>query len=122
MYVDYTASKEGAPIRLMGGGASYGRVEIYHNGKWGTVCDDLWDTNDANVVCRQLGFPGGKQAPHRAKYGEGSGSIWMDDVDCQGGEAILSHCMFPGWFVTIRLVANKKLIRKNQSFRYFVVL
>ena len=97
MYVDYTASKEGAPIRLMGGGASYGRVEIYHNRKWGTVCDDLWDTNDANVVCRQLGFPGGKQAPHRAKYGEGSGSIWMDDVDCQGGEAMLSHCMFPGW-------------------------
>ena len=97
MYVDYTASKEGAPVRLIGGGASYGRVEVYHNGKWGTVCDDLWDTNDANVVCRQLGFPGAKQAPRRAKYGEGSGSIWMDDVDCQGGEAMLSHCMFPGW-------------------------
>ena len=81
----------------MGGGESYGRVEVYHNGKWGTVWDDLWDNNDSNVVCRQLGFLSAKQASCGAKYGEGSGSIWMDDVDCQGGEAMLPHCTFPGW-------------------------
>ena len=50
-------------IRLRGGSGSFeGRVEIYHNGVWGTICDDSWEKADADVVCRMMGFAGAYEA------------------------------------------------------------
>ena len=84
-------------VRLVGGSTEReGRVEIYHNGEWGTVCDDRFTSDDAAVVCRQLGLAGG-QAHTRAHFGAGTGTIWMDDVSCAGGESRLADCPFGGW-------------------------
>ena len=81
-------------VRLVGGSApSEGRVEICMSNSWGTVCDDLWNVNDATVVCRQLGYSiNGAVARTRAFFGQGIGNIFLDDVRCTGTEAGLSDC------------------------------
>ena len=74
-----------------------GRVEVYYNNTWGTVCDDGWSLNDAAVACRELGFPGAISSPCCAAFGQGTGPIWLDHVGCTGSETSLSSCSHPGW-------------------------
>ena len=66
------------------------------NGVWGTVCDDLWDINDASVACRQLGFPSATSARGSAQFGLGSGPIFLDNVRCIGDEDSLLQCSHSG--------------------------
>ena len=72
-------------------------MEVYHNGVWGTVCDDGWDLNDAQVVCSELGYGNATAARHSAFYGQGSGQIWLDDVNCVGTEVTVRNCSHRGW-------------------------
>ena len=81
-----------------GSTSNEGRVEVYFNNEWGTVCDDSWDDNDAEVVCRQLGLPTeSARAYPRAHFGEGTGNILLDDVHCTGAENSLGECEHSGW-------------------------
>nr|XP_019953641.1 PREDICTED: lysyl oxidase homolog 3 isoform X2 [Paralichthys olivaceus] len=74
-----------------------GRVELFYKGEWGTICDDDFSITNANVLCRQLGFVSATGWTHSAKYGKGQGKIWLDNVQCNGGERSIDHCKSRGW-------------------------
>ena len=68
-------------VRLVNGSSEgEGRVEVFHDGVWGTVCDDHWSEIDANVVCRELGFARALSAPHRSTYGHGNGTVRTTNI------------------------------------------
>ena len=70
-----------------------GRVEIFHLGHWGTVCDYHWDLEDATVVCRALGYLRAVGAPRFAAFGAGIGPSWFSYVGCDGDEWDLTECI-----------------------------
>ncbi|XP_049332882.1 scavenger receptor cysteine-rich type 1 protein M130-like isoform X2 [Astyanax mexicanus] len=84
-------------IRLVGSwGDCAGRLEVFHSGSWGTVSDELWDIEDAQVVCRQLqcGVALSAPVPVPARFGSGTGPIWLNEVECEGNEASLWNCRY----------------------------
>ena len=89
---------ETAAVRLNGSKLSHmGRVEIKQHGFWHIVCSIGWDKHDADVVCRQLGFPEAVVEVGHGQFGSGSGPMWLTSVGCQGNETSLDKCVSAGW-------------------------
>ncbi|XP_026010271.1 scavenger receptor cysteine-rich type 1 protein M130-like [Astatotilapia calliptera] len=96
--VDNSTAVEGE-VRLVNAGndSCSGRVEIFHGGQWGAVCDDAWSLGEAQVVCRQLGCGRLLSIPTNAEFEQGKRHIWLDNVTCSGSETQLSECHHSGF-------------------------
>ncbi|CAB4018031.1 deleted in malignant brain tumors 1 -like, partial [Paramuricea clavata] len=95
-----TEKEKSIAVRLIGPSSfnGTGRVEVFYNGQWGTICDDYWDINDAMVVCRQIfGLPYAVRALYGYHVPDGTGQIWLDNVRCTGNEKSLINCSHSGW-------------------------
>ena len=89
-------------VRLVGGSSSAsGRVEIYHQGQWGTICDDEWNLDEGYAVCIQLGFYGVTRVMGEGEFGPGDeNSPIIEAVDCDGTQTTLEDCQIIGWGTT----------------------
>lgn len=83
-------------VRLVNGPFS-GRLEVFHGGEWGTVCDDGWDLSDASVVCRELGYWNAKAIKNSSVSGQGTGPVWVRNAQCTGEETSLRSCPSMVW-------------------------
>ncbi|XP_067879352.1 deleted in malignant brain tumors 1 protein-like [Heterodontus francisci] len=89
---------ESVKLRLVNGGSRcVGKVEIHYMGQWGTVHDYLWNLPDAAVVCRELGCGTALSAPRESHFGEGTGPVVMQMVECGGTETALRYCWSGRW-------------------------
>ncbi|XP_025102859.1 deleted in malignant brain tumors 1 protein-like isoform X2 [Pomacea canaliculata] len=90
----------GQSQRLVDGTSRYnGRVEIFYNKTWNTVCNDRMDKKEAQVICKMLGFNSSRALVVRTEmYKEGSGPILLDEVQCQGSETSLTQCQHDGFY------------------------
>ena len=82
-----------------GDGRCAGRVEVKHEGEWGSVCshDIQWDAREASVVCRQLGCGTVAHTSTYATFGQGKGRIWLHPYHCESTEKTLQNCSHHGW-------------------------
>ena len=96
-----TVGVDSAVLRLVGGATPReGRIEVYDASsmKWGTVCDDFWNRNNAKVVCRHLGFNDPIGSDYGTKrFGAGTGDTGLSNVDCDGVENSLLDCRAQKW-------------------------
>uniref|UniRef100_K1PQV8 protein-lysine 6-oxidase n=1 Tax=Magallana gigas TaxID=29159 RepID=K1PQV8_MAGGI len=89
---------EDGDLRLLGGSTeNEGTVLIYHNGRWGSICDRGWDIRDGNVACYQLGFQRALQTLRYSPFGPGRTFRWLTGLRCRGRESRLDQCHPRQW-------------------------
>ncbi|GLC72806.1 hypothetical protein PLESTF_001295100 [Pleodorina starrii] len=97
------AGNSGAVRLVAGRSPAEGLVQLCKGGLWGTVCDDGWDDTDAAVVCRQVGFAGGRAVRGPGRVSNGSAvapfpappagmRVWLTRVACTAADSRLGKC------------------------------
>ena len=83
-------------LRLAGDEGPYtGVLEVFHEGVWGSVCDDAWGAFGSSVACKQLGTPG--YISYSLRGTVVTRMFWLDNVVCTGEEEFLANCTHNGW-------------------------
>ena len=86
-------------MRLVEGSSSNeGRVEVYYNGEWGSVCNSGWDDTDAGVVCRELGMGSSGISSY---FGDNGRPMLLDIVVCSDNDMMLASCGHNGVNITV---------------------
>ena len=81
------------PVRLNGADIDYGgRVEVFYRGRWGKICPNEWDLNDAKVICKQLGFKVALAEFVGSDVKDEEIPFMMSKVSCTGDESDLASC------------------------------
>ena len=101
LYNDYNDVLDFHVMLVDGAGPHEGRVEIVYRGEHGTICDSYWGKTDARVVCKMLryengGYPYGRFPFVSSPFGNGTGEILLDEMDCTGDEGSLLGCKHRG--------------------------
>ena len=86
-------------VRIVGAPASSqeGVVQVFYNNTWGWVCDEQWDKQNADVVCRELGLTNSSATQIVAANNQEHGTIWTNNVHCVGNESSLFSCPHDEW-------------------------
>ena len=99
----------GIPVRLVNSTSSNranGYVQAFYNGQWGYICTrrsyntPSWGINEANVVCRQLGYDKAVGSSTRYVYVHDSNNFVISEVVCRGDENNLTECSVDANFET----------------------
>lgn len=97
-----------------GGDKTEGRVEIDYDGVKGGVCDFLWDSRDARVFCKSLGYQDGLEILG-GRFGKTQGPLWFNRVSCNGDEKSLLTCSHSGFNSTGKGSTYERLCRKRTA-------
>lgn len=81
-------------------GQHYKDVLKYQNHEWTRICHDRWDILDAEVTCKQLGYPGAYTSMDASEFGLGASINRLTDVECTGSEIHVTSCRNSGWSST----------------------
>ena len=106
-------------VRLIDGGSyNEGRLEVYYNGIWGTVCNDGWDNKYASLVCAQLGYGSSGKLTY---FGAGTGSVLLENVLCSINDTVLASCGHYGVGIKIRCPHSKDVGVKCYGMKSYIL-